>query len=153
MINVWIPGHPRTKGSLDEFHQDTPQSKRWRQLMAYALRYAKDPRGSDVARHVAGVPVAVRATFWLPTGDATTPNCGDLDKLARNLLDAGTDADTYADDVQVVRLFTDKMACTAGDAQGVLVTIWAPDPWELNDWIEQAGRARTVAMEAQGLLS
>lgn len=144
MIHVWIPGKPRTKGSLDAFHQDTQQSKRWRSLMAYSLR----PWAGQLP---AGTPVAVRATFWLPADDVTTPNVGDLDKLARNLLDAGTDAEAYADDVQVVRLFVDKVACKPGEGPGLVVTIWAPDPWELNDWVAQAGRIRELAMLEQGL--
>lgn len=146
MIHAWIPGHPRTKGSLDAFHQDTPQSKRWRSLMAYSLR--------PWARQLpAGTAVAVRATFWLPTGDVTTPNCGDLDKLLRNLLDAGTDAETYDDDVQVVRTFVDKVACAQGEGPGVLVTIWAPAPEELDAWAAQQRRVRELAMLDQGLTS
>lgn len=147
MIHVWIPGRPRTKGSLDEFHQDTPESKRWRSLMAYALEQAK----GDTAP--AGVPVAVRAVFFLPAQDVTTPGCGDLDKLLRNLLDAGTDAEAYADDVQVVRTFVDKVPCPPGEGPGVVVTIWAPTPGELAAWRKQADWVRTVAMLEQGLTS
>jgi Holliday junction resolvase RusA-like endonuclease len=146
MIHTWIPGHPRTKGSLDERHQDTPLSKKWRQMMAYALDRA---RRAEVI--TAGAAVAVRAVFFLPTGDPTMPQCGDLDKLARNLLDAGTDATVYADDVQVVRLFVDKVA----DRQcpGVLISIWAPSRDEIASWTGAAWIERHVAMSAQGLLS
>lgn len=148
MIHVWIPGHPRTKGSLDAFHQDTPQSKRWRALVAYALE-----RHPGRVAWPKGTAVAVRATFWLAADDATTPNVGDLDKLDRNLLDAGTDARAYADDVQVVRLFSDKVACAAGEGPGLLVTIWAPTPEELEAWAVQQRRVRELAMLDQGLTS
>jgi Holliday junction resolvase RusA-like endonuclease len=146
MIHVWIPGKPRTKGSLDAFHQDTQQSKNWRARMAYALEQAR-----GTTHHGRGTAVAVRATFWLPADDATTPNVGDLDKLARNLLDAGTDSAAYADDVQVVRLFCDKVACRAGEGPGLLVTIWAPTPQELEAWAGQQRRVRELAMLEQGL--
>jgi Holliday junction resolvase RusA-like endonuclease len=146
MINLWIPGKPRTKGSLDAWHQDTQQSKDWRRRMAYALRMARTQGGAPMAG-----AVAVRGVFWLPVDDVTTPNCGDLDKLLRNLLDAGTDAQAYDDDVQVVRTFVDKMACAAGEGPGVLVSIWAPDPWELDEWVTLASAARRKVMREQGL--
>jgi Holliday junction resolvase RusA-like endonuclease len=147
MIHVWIPGKPRTKGSLDAFHQDTAQSKDWRRRMAYALIQ------TGTQNYPKGIAVAVRACFWLPAGDATAPNVGDLDKLARNLLDAGTDSGAYADDVQVVRLFVDKVACASGEGPGVLVSIWAPSPEELEAWAGQQRRVRELAMLEQGLTS
>ena len=144
MIHVWIPGQPKTKGSLDPKNmQDTPASHRWRTMMAFKL-------AQEHTLWPKGTPVAVRAVFWLPVDDVTMSGCGDLDKLARNLLDAGTDSLAYADDVQVVRLFVDKVSCGPGVAPGVVVTIWAPDPWEINDWIASASAARTRAERAQG---
>jgi len=148
MIRLWIPGHPRTKGSLDERHQDTPQSKKWRQLMAQALRYERERIGMPTAPK--GIAVAVSAKFFLPTGDAVTPNSGDLDKLLRNLLDAGTDAGVWADDVQVVRILSDKVA--AGDGpQGLALAVWAPDPVELEAWRRDARMARSAALVLAGL--
>jgi Holliday junction resolvase RusA-like endonuclease len=148
VIRLWIPGHPRTKGSLDERHQDTPQSKKWRALMAQALRYERERIGMPTAPK--GIAVAVSAKFFLPTGDATTPNCGDLDKLLRNLLDAGTDAGVWADDVQVVRILSDKVAA-GGGPQGVVLGIWAPDPVELAGWQRGAREARLAALALAGL--
>lgn len=155
MISVWIPGRPRTKGSLDQFHRDTPQSRRWRRMMAYALeqaRIAQGPAsGGERLTQVLGA-VAVRAIFYLPVADPITENCGDLDKLARNLLDAGQDAAAYANDVQVVRLFTDKVSAGGGPS-GVLVSIWAPTPGELDAWRHEATVERSAALMQQGLTS
>jgi Holliday junction resolvase RusA-like endonuclease len=148
VIRLWIPGHPRTKGSLDERHQDTPQSKKWRALMAYDMRRERQRIGMPTAPK--GIAVAVSARFFLPTDDAVTPNCGDLDKLLRNLLDAGEDAGVWANDVQVVRILSDKLA--AGDGpQGVVLAAWAPDPVELEAWRRQARGARASALVLQGL--
>ena len=89
ITEFWCPGQPRTKGSLDERHQDTPQSKAWRRLMAGACR-------DDLARRwptPAMVPipypspVAVTAYWFLPR-EPTAYGAGDIDKLLRNLLDA-----------------------------------------------------------------
>lgn len=89
ITEFWCPGQPKTKGSLDERHQDTPQSKAWRRLMAGACR-------DDLARRwpmPAMVPipypspVAVTAYWFLPR-EPTAYQAGDIDKLLRNLLDA-----------------------------------------------------------------
>lgn len=154
MITVWVPGQPKTKGSMehrgggrlqrsDTRDDGTSASKRWEDLMAYAL-----------GRHPtleAGTAVAVRATFWLPVDDPTTPRCGDLDKLARAAGDAGQRARAYADDVQIVRFFLDKVACWPGEAPGVLLHVWAPDARELAKWAHEARRWRFDAELAQGL--
>lgn len=80
---------------------DTPASKRWRQLMAYAA-------AGKIVAPIEG-PVTVVAVFHLPVKDVAAGRVGDLDKLARNLLDALTDAGVYGDDVQVTRLIVDKI--------------------------------------------
>lgn len=146
MIQLWIPGQPKTKGSLDEFHQDTPASRRWRQMMGYALAHNRDG-----VRFAKGTAIATRAVFFLPTADPVTPNCGDVDKLLRNLLDAAQKPGLiYPDDVQVVRAFVDKQA--AGDGPtGVALCIWAPNAAELERWRQQGESARRMAMLASGL--
>lgn len=154
MIHVWIPGQPKTKGSMEHIgggklrRGDTradgsSESRDWEMMMAYALERTREGYGP-------GVPVAVRATFWLPVLDVTTPRCGDLDKLARAAGDAGQRA-VYADDVQIVRFFLDKVACNPGQGPGVLLTIWAPTPDELRAWRNEANAQRAYAELAQGL--
>lgn len=84
ITELWVPGTPRTKGSLDERHQDTPQSKTWRRLMAGAVR-------DDLARRGTTTPYAgpawVEVAWFLPV-DPLALRAGDIDKLIRNLLDA-----------------------------------------------------------------
>lgn len=112
VLNFWVPGPPKTKGSLEVVNtgrnavggrvvlQDSPASKRWRKLVAYQAEQEK--RGVGMGWPLGG-PVAVDLTFEL-SGDPVAVRSGDLDKLYRNVLDALTDAGVYEDDVQVVRL-------------------------------------------------
>lgn len=154
MISVWISGQPKTKGSMEHFghgrlrRSDTradgsSDSKDWEDVMTYALGRAGG--GSIVGA------VAVRATFWLPVDDVTTPRCGDLDKLARAAGDAGQRAAVYRDDVQIVRFFLDKLTCLPGQPAGVLLHIWQPSPEERQTWRVHAEWQRAHAEHAQGL--
>lgn len=126
VLDLWIPGRPKTKGSLDfqpgqkcrccsrcEAHlpggravENVAGSKRWRQMMAYAVTQAR--RGVTQAWPLDG-QVSVVAAFHLPAVDVSTGKVGDLDKLARNLLDAQQDAGVFSDDVQVTRLLCEKV--------------------------------------------
>jgi Holliday junction resolvase RusA-like endonuclease len=136
LVAVWVPGVPRTKGSLDARMQDTPQSKRWRQLVAAEIerdmrvRYA-DGRPLPVGLRYQG-PVAVRCVFVRADG------IGDVDKLARNVLDALTDSRVIADDVQVVELRCTRVE-PAGTrrGEGALVVV---APWDPIDREESATR-------------
>jgi len=121
VLNFWVPGPPKTKGSLDVVNsgraggrpvlQDSPASKRWRKLVAYAAERERNseviPISAPLSRVMTGWPligpVAVDLEFVL-SGDPIAVRSGDLDKLYRNVLDALTDAGVYEDDVQVVRL-------------------------------------------------
>lgn len=118
VLNFWVPGPPKTKGSLEVVNtgrnavggrvvlQDSSASKRWRKLVAYAAEQAKGSVWSTpggVHAYPLDGPVAVDLTFGL-SGDPVAVRSGDLDKLYRNVLDALTDAGVYEDDVQVVRL-------------------------------------------------
>lgn len=130
VLSCWVPGRPKTKGSLDfqpgkkckccdcceaylpggRAVENVAGSGRWRQLMAYwmGIEMAKTGGGAPLEG-----PVIVAAVFHLPvhpiSGHAWAGRVGDLDKLARNLLDALTDAGVYGDDVQVTRLIVDKV--------------------------------------------
>lgn len=157
MIQVWISGQPKTKGSMEHLgggrlqRSDTradgsSDSLAWEQVMAYALQ-----RVRGETSWAKGTAVAVRATFWLPVPDVTTPRCGDLDKLARAAGDAGQRAQVYADDVQIVRFFLDKVPCEGGQAPGVLLAVWVPTPDERLSWRVTAEEQRLIAERAQGL--
>lgn len=128
VLSCWVPGRPKTKGSLDfqpgrkceccsrceaylpggRAVENVAGSGRWRQLMAYAMKIAMSRSWGEGWPALEG-PVIVAAVFHLPVKDVAAGRVGDLDKLARNLLDALTDAGVYGDDVQVTRLLVDKV--------------------------------------------
>jgi len=119
VLDFWVPGHPRTKGSLTARARkclccdkctgyvgkmqlvDTEASKRWRKLVAYQAEQA-------IAQSLYSFPIVDRVGldlgFALDIDDVIKDGAGDTDKLYRNVLDALTDAGVYRDDVQVVRL-------------------------------------------------
>lgn len=124
VLSCWVPGRPKTKGSLAVVNgrqgvaSDTPASKRWRQLMAYAV-------AGQIKAPIEG-PVTVIAVFHLPVRDVAAGRVGDLDKLARNLLDALTDAGVYGDDVQVTRLLASKAEADEERGPGVDLRVLVP---------------------------
>ena len=74
VLSCWVPGRPKTKGSLTVVNgarnvvSDTPASKRWRALMAYAA-------AALVKAPLEG-PVAVVAVFHLPAVDVAAGRVG-----------------------------------------------------------------------------
>lgn len=110
---LWIPGVPRTKGSLDPRMQDTPQSKAWRAHVAASV-CASRKLGCAYGRHghlAVDGRFTVRLGFVLP--DETWLRGNDVDKLARNVLDAigcsrRDDAHLIADDSMVLNLHVQK---------------------------------------------
>ena len=137
LAEIWIPGRPRTKGSLKvitprgqrpRLIEDHKHSKPWRVRMTNAIRDAD----TSFAEPYAG-PVAVGATFVFerhgataktlayPTLNAGVNACGDLDKLLRNLLDALQDAAVIVDDAQVCSVGTSK---SWGGEAGVRLSVW-----------------------------
>lgn len=80
----------------------------------------------------AGVPVFVRLVFVMPRPKATpktqpTPPAvkrnGDLDKLARAVLDALVEGGAFHDDSQVVTLDAGKRIAELDEASGVLISV------------------------------
>lgn len=141
ITRTFVPGRPKTKGSLERVGgrmvESVPGSKLWRGLMAEAVRNDRRQRGLHTPCAAA---VAVVAMFFLPVptelanwlaGEARTTDdlglgpgeehAGDVDKLSRNLLDAMTDATAYADDVQVQHLTADKVYAVDRERTGVAV--------------------------------
>lgn len=162
LTQTWVPGHPKTKGSLTAkggHATDTPASKHWRAMMAERVRqdiahrafFKRDRNGtvqSNIYPHSG--PVLVAAYFWLEpttgkaiahahhTGAATWPMAGDVDKLARNLLDAlAADAKSaamnggaYLNDNQVINCNVWKFPAdrSRGRAPGAWISVTAaPD--------------------------
>lgn len=129
MISFFAPGQPKTKGSLDVVRAPSAGRKAvvregvrgsgaWRRLVAERARVAM------AGRPAWGGPVGVRCSFMFATDNVMARHVGDLDKLARNVLDALTDAHVYLDDSQVVKLFCDKVVEQDG-TQGVQIEIYA----------------------------
>lgn len=157
LTEVWVPGRARTKGSLLN-NQDTPISKRWRALVAECVR-------KDLAsRQLLGLPaipyagpVAVNMFVWLDVSDVTAVGSGDLDKLARNALDAiAADAKSalmnggaIVNDSQVVSLFSAKFSVResrdragVGHPQGMLLSVQTAEQVSDRAVIDWARRVR-----------
>lgn len=130
VVNVWIPGNPKTKGSLKDRGNgtltDTPASYRWKALM-------RDRLAETMLGPAVGETMAARVDrFWFidrpptPIGQEIAPmrgHLGDIDKLDRNLFDAMTEAKVWRDDEQVVDGVHKKR--WAGElGPGVLVQLW-----------------------------
>lgn len=136
ITEVWIPGHPRTKGSLDPKNmQDTPESKRWRVLMADAVRTDIARRDPSYVPTLLSVVVTLHAFLVappVPVGEpawraAIWPGAGDVDKLARNALDALAadsrvalrNGGAYHNDNQVTMLIATKQVVVAPSQMGL----------------------------------
>jgi Holliday junction resolvase RusA-like endonuclease len=129
LAECWMPGRPRTKGSLNDHGNggmsDSPASVRWRAHMVASVRAALDVR-SGYQPPLSALPVRVEALCFMPGTAAEsfgeeggvlavaassrlrTSGNGDVDKLARNLLDALA-RDLHDDKHKGAGLFTDDM--------------------------------------------
>lgn len=179
LTEVWVPGHPRTKGSLSakgSYVSDTPASKRWRALMAETVRQDVTLRGAHPDVYPYAGPVAVWCVAWLQRpGSAVSAepaiwhNAGDVDKLARNVLDAiAADAKSsimnggvIMNDNQVIRLSIEKFAAHQPDrSPGMYLcvlaltgTSWAPDGRHWLATVERVRKGRTSVLDNQVLKS
>lgn len=182
LTEVWVPGHPRTKGSLNAkggYVSDTPASKRWRALMAETVRQDVTLRGAHPDVYPYAGPVAVWCVAWLQRprtyepGEPATPaiwhNAGDVDKLARNVLDAiAADAKStimnggvIMNDNQVVRLSIEKFSARQPERPpGMYLCVfalsgasWAPDDRNHFATVERVRRERTSVLDSQVLKS
>ena len=145
MIQVlvfWVPGAPKTTGSLSarapKCHcspqcrgyarlpqlRDSEGSKRWRKLVAYQAERAMAigpvipkllPNGKMVA--LTGW-VALEILYVLPAVDLLAQGAGDLDKLDRNVFDALQDAQVFENDAQVARCMSEKTALEVNMSSG-----------------------------------
>lgn len=149
ITSVWVPGHPKTKGSLNFFgsqqvEESVKGSSEWRALVAGAVRRDLTERrriGIGSPEPYDG-PVETVAAFWLerPLGvpglpgtvPAIWPRAGDVDKLARNVLDAcaadardaAMNGGAFLNDNQVVNLRAVKLtAREGGTPSGALVMV------------------------------
>lgn len=142
IVDVWVPGRPRTKGSLGGGRgpdgrmvlADSPQSKTWRKTVSdTVIPLISDPVVVKdrtrwrlrVGWPKEGVAIAVSVMFvYKRQGESMVPigrQWGDLDKLLRNVFDALQDAKVYKDDAQVQRVTSYK---SFGDQEGAHIQVW-----------------------------
>jgi len=138
LIEVFVPGWPRTKGSVEHKGggrvSDTELSIKWRQMMAYKFRqaYADQPPAEGAIRVELLAMLPVRA--WEDLIRRGAQGNGDIDKLLRNVFDALAQdlkkphlaAAVYLDDAQVIDECTSKRKAPVG-ASGVHVRAWEVD--------------------------
>ena len=139
---VWVPGVPRTQGSMTSVgrgkmvHSDALVA--WRSLVRDELiRGARLSETMDAGMYLG--PVAVRCIFVRGDGK------GDIDKLARAVLDALTESRVIADDVQVVTLRCDRVNAVWGRNDGAFVLVATVD--------ESMGSADALKSEIDGWVS
>jgi Holliday junction resolvase RusA-like endonuclease len=180
ITQVWVPGHPKTKGSMrlingqrgrQTMAEDVEGSAGWREKVAEAVRADRRRTGTPTIAHS---PISVRAFFWLepPTSTwseigaaqtlgATWARAGDVDKLSRNVLDACADdankaamnGGAYANDNQVVSLDAFKLPagyCTPGDS-GAVIIVEAIEPDVLQAMVRVAEECRRRTIEPRRL--
>lgn len=132
LCSVWVPGSPKTKGSLTVVNsggkgrkahvEDTPESKRWRMFMVERIRSWRwqQPGAALWYGQPYPGPVDITATFYqaIKPEDMVrkVAGSGDLDKLVRNLFDAISvnddpklGAGVILDDMQVICLSANKL--------------------------------------------
>lgn len=133
MSAVTVYGQPAPKGSLKcigrgghhQLVEDNARTKPWRELVKTA--------GLELAKHnghrLEGA-LALMVTFTLERPASVTPakrtwphkrskGSGDVDKLARTLLDGLEDANVFHDDAQVCSLLTVKCYPDSGIPDGL----------------------------------
>lgn len=124
ILNIWVPGVPRPKGSLkvrkNRSVEESPKTKLWCRCVVDAAN-----RSPDQHYWPATGPVKVDLTFYLDTPITNPP---DLDKLARAILDSisrGTSwgAPVIKDDALVVKLYVEKKDAGETHAPGVTIVV------------------------------
>lgn len=146
VLSLWIPGRPRTKGSLKpqivrdgkgrptgrvRMVEQVEDSPRWRRTIAHAvlaLRGTEDD-GSFLTEQA----VSVDLMFCVArTGQEhafpVAKTFGDVDKYTRNALDAFTDARVYPDDRLVVDVLARKRFVPSPQYEGMFAYVWEVVP-------------------------
>lgn len=137
-LSLWVPGQPKTKGSMTArpgplcrccpacrarvftgaMGEGVRGSSAWRDLVARGARDAMALVGWVTVAWPDRVMVSAR---FVVSGAGSRP--GDVDKLARNALDALTDARVYADDAQVSHLVAWRELASLVEAPGLALTV------------------------------
>lgn len=142
-VRIIAYGQPKPKGSMKHIGrgrmaEQLAGSKPWRFMIAHAT--LDTIRGLDLGIPLEG-PIRIEATITVqrpksaPKRRRTWPitrSSGDIDKHARNLLDALTDASLIRDDSQVTELYVTKDYAGAEPGglavPGIVVDVWQVEP-------------------------
>lgn len=131
-IRISVDGDPKPKGSLKHVGkgrlvEQVAGSSTWRGQVAGAARLQH--RGGPIGDpSVVVFEVRVTAPKRAPKSRVTMPatrSSGDLDKHARNILDALVDGGVLADDSRVVDLRARKRHCLPGEKPGAVIKVCA----------------------------
>lgn len=151
ILRTFVPGRPRTKGSLKAYcargrdhkliwQEQVKDSGAWRKTVAAQVqREALAEYGGHLKL---AVPLEMRAVYFFRREDEDLPNeprptamtVGDLDKLDRNVGDALTSSGVIADDRYIVRIMSEKRWGMVAGAQLVLMQVPTDElseSWEL----------------------
>ncbi|GGM26660.1 hypothetical protein GCM10011608_09400 [Micromonospora sonchi] len=129
---IEVVGMPKPKGSLKHIGrgrlvEQVAGSGTWRQQMAWAARQQHHGNPLNEPATVAfeiRVPVPASAPKRRITWPATRSS-GDIDKHARNVLDALVDGGVLADDSRVVEIQGRKRHCRPGEQPGATIAVRA----------------------------
>ena len=141
ILDIFVPGTPRPKGSMrhvgkGRMVEQLASSPDWRHAVAQAtfdaLAVAKDSGGVGLPvgfPHAGPVEVRIGLIFPRPKSSKngarpSTRTTGDIDKHARNILDALQDGGLIKDDAQVIGLAVTKYYTSAGSTPGAQITTW-----------------------------
>lgn len=129
-IRIDVTGTPKPKGSLKHIGrgrlvEQVSGSSPWRQAVAWAAR------NQHAGPAVAGAALVEFEVRVEPPKSApkrritwpTTRSSGDIDKHARNILDALVDGGVLADDSRVVELRGRKRHCLPGEQAGAVISV------------------------------
>jgi hypothetical protein len=162
---VWVPGHPKTKGSMEHVGhgrmRESVDNKQWRALVTKVVlkdisdRWQAGDRDTPLVEHDDRIvpeptrhPVQVGITFWLDHPDpcGAEERAGDVDKLVRLILDALKDGGAYLDDNQVKRVTSPTKFSSQGvpGNAGALIVVQEVTEAESRAWEFQAVQARRM---------
>lgn len=130
-IRVEVDGVPKPKGSLKHIGrgrlvEQVAGSGTWRDQIAWACREQYKGQPLTVPA-IVDFEVRVAVPKSAPKGRVTLPatrSSGDVDKHARNVLDALVDGGVLADDSRVVDLRARKRHCLPGEVPGAVIEVW-----------------------------
>jgi Holliday junction resolvase RusA-like endonuclease len=130
VIRINVAGTPKPKGSLKHIGrgrlvEQVAGSGTWRQCIAWACR---EQHTGDALNEAAMVSFEIRVTppKSAPKRRITWPatrSSGDIDKHARNVLDALVDGGVLADDARVVDVHGRKRHCLPGEQPGAVILV------------------------------